>query len=387
MNPRPTRALIDTRALRANLGVIQRQVGAGVAIIGVVKANCYGHDASICIPVLREGGIEIFAVATVEEAATLRSMGVDERIIVMAPPLDGQYDAFVALDAEPFVSNGHTAQRLSAAATSAGRTLACHLFVDTGMGRDGVPPADALRLLDSIRQLQGVRTVGFASHFATSDEVDNDWSHHQLRLFEAILREAQHAGHAFDLVHIANSGGVFNLPQSHFTAVRPGLSLYGFHPTQALHAASELRPVLGLRTVIGNITRFPAGAPISYGRRWWTERDTYIATLPIGYADGLFRNLTNRMSVLVGSKRRPQVGTVCMDEVMIDLGPDLDVAIGDEVIILGASGTEQIDAWELSELAGTIPYEVCTNLSARVPRVPVPHDPYASGVETTETRR
>lgn len=384
MTTRPTRALVDTGALRHNLEVIRRKVGSTVRIIGVVKANCYGHDTSICIPALRSAGVELFAVATIEEGATLRRLGLEERIIVMAPPLEGQYDAFAALDVEPFVSNRHMAERLAATAGAAGRTIACHLFVDTGMGRDGVPAGEALHLLETIGELPGLRTVGLASHFSTSDELDSDWSHRQRALFEGVLREAQDAGHRFDLVHLANSGGVFNVPDSHFTAVRPGLSLYGFHPTHALHNESDLRPVLSLRTVIANITRFPAGMPISYGRRWWTERETYIATLPIGYGDGLFRILTNHMDVIVGGRRRPQVGTVCMDEVMIDIGPEPDCAIGDEVILLGRAGNESIDAWEMAERAGTIPYEICTNLSARVPRVSVPHDPDASGFETSE---
>lgn len=376
---RPTRALIDTDALLHNLGVIRRSLRGSARVIGVVKADCYGHGASICVPVLQQGGVDIFAVATIEEAANLRQIGVEEQIVVMAPPLEGQYGDFIRLEAEPFVSNRLSAERLSTAAQALGRDARCHLFVDTGMGRDGIAPSDALDLLQTITRMPGLRTVGLASHFATSDEPGDEWSRRQLAIFEGVLRDATSRGYAFDLVHLANSGGILNIPQSHFTAVRPGLSLYGYHPTRSLHGSSDLRPVLSLRTVIGNITTYHAGVPISYGRRWWTDRRTRIASLPIGYADGFFRGLTNRMQVIVGGKRMPQVGTVCMDEVMIDLGPDTQTLIGDEVVIIGRMGAEAIDAWEVAELIGTIPYEICTSISRRVPRISLHCDPDASG--------
>jgi len=380
MNLRPTRAEINTDALRHNLALLRGTVGPHVEVVAVVKANCYGHDASICVPALRSSGVASFAVATIEEAEALRGLGVTERIMVLAPPLRGQYDAFVALDVEPFISSGRSAGEIAALARANGRLLRAHLFVDTGMGRDGVRWTDAMSLLDALAGVDGLRLTGIASHFATSDEPECDWGTTQQSRFTEIIGEATRAGYTFDMVHMANSGGILNYPLSHFTAVRPGISLYGYHPTKDLQDRSGLRPVLSLRTVIANMTRYPAGSPVSYGRRWWTSCDTWIATLPIGYADGLMRLFTNRLDVIVGGKRKPVVGTICMDEVIVDLGADTEAGEGDEVLVVGASENTVINAWDLADRVGTIPYEICTNLSSRVPRVAIPHDSDASGI-------
>jgi alanine racemase len=210
--------------------------------------------------------------------------------------------------------------------------------------------------------------VGLSSHFATSDEPEDSFTAGQMATFEAVLRAALDAGFTFRDIHIANSGGILNFPASHHNMVRPGLALYGYHPTPDRQKSSGLVPVMSLRTVIGNITRMPAGVSISYGRRYFTSADTFIATLPIGYADGLMRILTNKVSVLIGGRRYPVVGTICMDEVMVDLGNDPPVRVGDEAFLIGNSGGLAIDAWELAAQAGTIPYEICTNVSRRVPR-------------------
>lgn len=366
---RPTRALISRAALRNNVDVIRRKLPDRTRIMAVVKANCYGHDVAICLPELRGLGIDLFATASVEEARQLRSMGLTERIVVLAPPLPGQFEDFAAHDLEPFISNPGMADELAAVSRATGRRIRAHLFVDTGMGRNGAPVSEALETLCHASGLDGIEVVGFCSHFATSDELDSTFARQQLDLFDTALRRALDAGFGFTDIHLANSGGIFNYPASHYTTVRPGLSLYGYHPTPSLQKSSGLEPVLAWRTVIANLSAMPAGVSISYGRRYYTSSRTTIATLPVGYADGLTRILTNRMSALVGGRRYPVVGTVCMDEVMVDLGGAEGIEVGDEVLLIGASGAERIDAWELAESAGTIPYEICTNVSARVPRV------------------
>lgn len=367
---RPTRAIIDRTALRDNLRLIRDRLSPKTRIMAVVKANCYGHDVSICVPELLAAGADMLAVATIEEARQIRELGVSERIVVLAPPLDGQYAEFAARDAEAFISNARAAEHLAAAAAAAGRTLRAHLFVDTGMRRDGVPVTEAVETLRRCAAMPELKITGFASHFATSEEADTSFAREQLAAFEIGLRGAMDAGFTFQDIHIANSGGIFNLPTSHHTLVRPGLSLYGYHPSPEQHAASGLRPVMGLRSVVANLTRVGPGLPVSYGRRYHTPRETTIATLPIGYGDGLMRRLTNRLQVLINGRRFPVVGTICMDEVMVDLGDAAGIRIGDDAVLLGISGAERIDAWEMAMLAETIPYEICTNLSARVPRVP-----------------
>lgn len=366
---RPTRALIDLGALAGNVQVIRRRLRPETRIMAVVKANCYGHDANLCVPELRRLGIDIFATASVEEARRLRSIGVDERIVVLGPPLEGQYDDFAEHGIEALISNRRMAEALAATADRHGRRLAVHLFVDTGMGRNGAAVAEVLETLQMASDLPSLEVVGFSSHFATSDELDSPFVREQLRIFDGALRSALDAGHGFRDIHIANSGGILNVPDSHYTLVRPGLSLYGYHPTLSLQKESGLRPVMSWRTVIANMTRMPKGVSISYGRRYYTSEETTIATLPVGYADGLMRILTNRLGVLVGGRRFPVVGTICMDEVMVDLGDAEGISVGDEVLLIGESGGLGIDAWEMAEAAGTIPYEICTNVSARVPRI------------------
>ena len=366
---RPTHAAIDGEAIRSNIRLIRSIIPPGTKVMGIVKANCYGHHGHLCIPEMLAEGIDVFGVATIEEAAALRALGVRCRIAVLPPPLEGQYAMFPETGAEATISNIRMAEELDRAAAAAGVRLRVHLHLDTGMGRNGVPPADVLDLIERVQRLPALDLVGFASHLATSDEPGDGFAHRQIEIFDTTLRLALAAGHRFEEIHLANSGGIFNFPDSHYTMVRPGLALYGHHPTAELQRGSGLRAALVWRTVIGNITRMPAGSSISYSRRYYTRSETLIATLPIGYADGLMRSLTNRLDVLIGGRRYPVVGTICMDEVMVDLGSTSDIEVGDEVVLIGSSGEERIDGWEMASRAGTIPYEICTNISARVPRV------------------
>ncbi len=366
---RPTRAVIDPEALRRNIRTLRRHIPERTRIMGIAKADCYGHDATICIPAMLAEGIDLFGVATAQEAIELTRLTNGRPVVVLPPPLDAEYQLFARHDLETVLSTPEMARNMDAAARAEGRIVRAHLFVDTGMGRNGAAPGDAVELARAIGELKGLELVGIASHFATSDDPEDGFTNEQLARFEGVLRAAHDAGFSFRDIHIANSGGVLNFSRSHFTLVRPGLALYGFHPTPDRQSTSDLSPVLELRTVVANVTRMPAGVSISYSRRYYTPAATSIATLPIGYADGLMRILTNRMSVVIGGRRYPVVGTICMDEIMVDLGPNPEVLIGDEAIVIGERGTERIDGWELALRAETIPYEICTNISKRVPRV------------------
>lgn len=364
-----TQAVISRAALRNNLGVIRRTIPPTTRVMGVVKANCYGHSTPICVPVLRDEGIDLFGVANVAEGEQLRQSGIDETIVVLGPPIPGMMHAYGQHRLEAFVSNARMAAQL-AESTPVGASMNVHLFVDTGMARNGAHPDDAVELLRFINGLPQLNIVGIASHFATSDEPENTFTRQQLGLFDSTLRRATDAGFRFRDVHMANSGGIFNLPDSHYSVVRPGLSLYGYHPTESRQASSGLIPVMELRTHVANVTRFPAGVSVSYGRRYFTQQETEIATLPIGYGDGLMRTLTNKLNVLIAGTSFPVVGTICMDEVMIDLGLSSGVQPGEKAVLIGTSGERQIDAYQLANTVGTIPYEICTNISARVPRIP-----------------
>jgi alanine racemase len=366
---RPTHAIIDLDALRHNLGVIRSHLLPQTEIMAVVKADCYGHSAALCVPELLTQGIRRFAVATVEEGVALRAIGLRERITVLAPPLDGQYQELAEHDLEPLISSVSMARELHNVALASGRRLRAHIFVDTGLARNGMAPQDVLESLRTISTLDGVEIIGLCSHFACSDEPDNLFNQEQIRTFSDLIHATTEAGFTFQDVHLSNSGGILHFPEAQHTLVRPGLALYGYHPTQNEQKQSGLQPVMALHTVVANIWPMAAGRSISYGRRYFTTAETRIASLPVGYADGLMRVLTNRLQVLIAGRRVPTVGTICMDEVMADLGDDNDIAVGDDVIIIGRQGDQLIDAWELAEAAGTIPYEICTSISARVPRI------------------
>jgi alanine racemase len=366
---RPTHAVIDLDALRNNLGVIRSHLAPQTEIMAVVKADCYGHSAALCVPELLAHGVRRFAVATVEEGEALRALGLRERITVLAPPLEGQYQVLAEHDLEPLISSVQMAETLHHVAISSGRKLRAHLFVDTGLARNGMPLQDVVESLGTMAAFDGVEVTGLCSHFACSDEPDNPFNQEQIRKFSDVVHTTTEAGFTFQDVHLSNSGGILHFPEAQHTLVRPGLALYGYHPTRNAQQQSRLQPVMTLHTMVANIWPMSAGRSISYGRRYFTTADTRIASLPIGYADGLMRVLTNRLEVLIAGRRVPTVGTICMDEVMIDLGTDDDIDIGDDVIIIGRQGDLEIDAWELAEAAGTIPYEICTSISARVPRI------------------
>jgi alanine racemase len=365
---RPTHALIDREALRSNIRLLRRRLEPEARLMAVVKANCYGHGVEHCVPLMREEGVDIFGVATAEEGIGLREFGVTERVVVLPPPLRGQVGIYVRHDLEALLSEAPIADELAAAAAAAGRVLRAHLHIDTGMTRNGIDPAGAVDLMRRLSAHRSLEIVGVASHFATSDEVDGEFARVQQERFDGAIAALADAGFRFAETHLSNSGGVLNLRRAQYTMVRPGLALYGYHPTQERQSASGLVPVMSVVTAVGGVKRIEAGVPVSYGRIWSAPRATTIATLPIGYADGLMRALSGRLDVLIGGRRYPAVGRISMDETMIDLGPDSAVEPGDPVVIIGRSATESITAWDLAEAAGTIPYEICTNLSSRVPR-------------------
>ena len=368
---RPTQAHISRSALAANIALLRSRIPRATRILGVVKADCYGHGVPLCLPTMIDAGIEIFGVATVNEAQDLRDLGFAGRILLLTTPFELERLDIARLDLETLVSDATTALWLSATAGATGRTLRIHLYADTGMTRNGVAPEEAPDLAAYVGRLDGLHMQGIASHLATSEEPDSSFARLQIDRFDAMVCRLGETGHAFEDVHIANSGGILNFPESHYTMVRPGISLYGYHPNPDMQSGSGLEPVLSLRTVLSSIRSVPADTPISYGCRYRTAEPTLIATLPIGYGDGLLRGLGGKMEVLIGGERFAVAGTICMDEIMVDLGPRAQASVGEEAIIIGRSGGEEITAWDLAVPIGSIPYEITTSLAPRVPRVAV----------------
>ncbi len=364
---RPTSASVDLDALRHNLRVARARVGPGVRVLAAVKGDAYGHGAVACARALEAGGVDAFGVALVEEGAQLRDAGIVAPVLCLGGVgRDGAPEA-VARDLVPVLYDEGDAERLDAAAMASGRPVGVHLKVDTGMGRLGVPMPHWGHFLDRLAGFSWLRVDGLLTHFAESESPDPTFTLEQGRRFREALRQARERGFHPSLLHTCNSGGLLTRPDLHFDMVRPGILLYGVLPGPGLSA--DLRPVMRVTTRVLFVKDLPTGASVSYGRRFMTRRPSRIATLPMGYADGYPRVLGNRAEVLVQGRRCPLVGTVCMDLCMVDVTdvPEV-VESGDEVVLLGAAGTERITAEELAGHAGTIPYEVLCGFSERVPR-------------------
>ena len=371
----PTRALIDLDALTHNLRLLESLVG-GRPLWPAVKANAYGHGAAIVARHLAALGCDTLCVAHLAEAAHLRRAGVEATVILLSPPLPEQAEAVVAGGFEPAVCTLALATALGEAAARQGREVAVHLIVDTGMGRFGIAPEEVAAFLESCRGLSRLRVRGITSHFPRADEADKDYSLAQLERFVAVAGVARKRG--VEVAHMANSAAILDLPGAHLDAVRPGIALYGLAPSAAIAnpRARELRPVLEWRSKIAFLKEVPAGAGLSYGHDYHANRPSLIATVPVGYGDGLHRALSGNCVFLVGGKRCPQVGRITMDQSMLDVTALRGrVAIGDDAVVIGRQGEAKIAVEELAASLGTIAYEVVTAIAARVPRRAVGGDP------------
>jgi alanine racemase len=338
--------------------------------MAVVKADGYGHGA---IPVARaalSAGASWLGVATPEEAAPLRAAGISARILVLGPIAAEQVPLVAAHDLDQCVSDLSQVEALSREAVSRGCTVRLHLKVDTGMGRVGLPPRAARPAVERIAAMRGIRLVALMTHFADSDAADPRFTLEQLTQFESVVQNLREAGIGISLRHAANSGALIRHPGTRLDLVRPGIMLYGYSPCAVQRPDDPLLvPALRLRTAISHLKDLAAGGTVSYGRTFVAPRDMRIATLPIGYADGLSRLLSGRGHALVRGQRVPIVGRVCMDMTMVDVTHVSGVVVGDEAALIGRQGSEEITADEVAERQGTISYEVLCRIGPRVPRI------------------
>jgi alanine racemase len=364
---RPTFAEIDLGAIRHNVKELGSHVDSGVELLAVVKANAYGHgDAEVANAAL-EAGANRLGVALVEEGVRLREAGIDAPIVLLIQATSEASDVIVAHDLTPSVSTIEAAQTLNDAAARAGRTLDVHACVDTGMHREGAPLDIGVDFVEGVAKLPNVYVEGLWSHFAMGELDEHPFTARQVELFADLCERVAQRGIDVPRRHLTSSASIVLYPDAHFNLVRMGLMLYGLYPAPSLEERSTLRPAMSLRSAVGLVRRVPAGEGVSYGLTFAPERDTTIVTIPIGYGDGFPRLLSNTGSVLIGGKRRPIAGRVTMDTVMADVGDD-DVATGDEVVLIGAQGAEEIRATEIAALAQTINYEVVCSVGPRVPR-------------------
>ncbi len=364
---RPTWVEVDLDALRFNLRAVRRCVGPSVGVLAVVKANAYGHGAVPCARTLAAAGASALGVATVEEGAELRGAGIRVPVVVFGLAQTEEAPAVVRNRLQPTVVLPAQARALSRAATAARRRVSVHLKVDTGMGRIGVRPEAAGALARTLRRLPGVEVAGVFTHFAHADGRDRGLMRDQ----QARLETAAAAVRAVwprVRVHAANSAAVIEAPATHYDLVRPGLMLYGLYPAPRLRGLVALRPVLRWVTRIIQVKTVPAGTGLSYGHTFVTRRPSRIATLPVGYADGLDRALSNRGRVLIGGRACPLVGRVCMDMCLADVTELPRAAVGDPAVLIGRQGRVGIGADELAAALGTISYEVLCAIGARVRR-------------------
>jgi alanine racemase len=366
---RPTACFVDLNALSWNFRQIRSKVGAQVKVLSMVKANGYGHGAPVIAQALAAEGSDAFGVATLEEGVELRQAGIRTPILVLAGAYPDQVDQFFNNSLTPVIHALESLKELELAVHHRRRGLTVHLKVDTGMGRLGFLAAEINSWLPKIKELKALKIEGVFSHFSHAESVEGGYTQQQLRIFQSVIERLRAEGIAPSLVHLANSAATITLPAAYFDMVRPGLMLYGIYPAPALARQICLKPVLTWKTRILQVKKVPAGSSISYGQTFVTNRESRIATLPLGYADGYPRLLSNRGEVLVGGKRAPVAGRVCMDLTMIDVTDIEKIQPGDEVVLLGRQGEAEISADEMAAWANTISYEILTSISNRVPRI------------------
>jgi alanine racemase len=329
----------------------------------VVKANGYGHGITDVSGYLVRKNVPMLGVAFTHEGVVLRESGINTPVLVF---FDRDHiTSCINHNLTPSVFDVKIARALSKEARRRNIQMPVHIKVDTGMGRVGLDMRKAEAEILKIAGLQNIRLEGIMSHFSDADLQDKDFANFQLRTFRSLVNNLKQHNITFKYVHMANSAAVLTVPDAHFNMVRPGIMLYGY----ACCERRKLKPVLTLKSSIVLLKKVPSGTPIGYGRTFTTKRKSTIATVPIGYADGYSRKLSNNGDVLINGKRSPVVGRVCMDTIMVDVTDIPDVEYTSEVVLIGKQGKERITADELAEKTGTISYEVLTSIGERVKRV------------------
>jgi alanine racemase len=376
------RAEIDLKAIAHNIKELRRITHPDARLMGVVKANGYGHGAIEVARCALQNGAEVLGVARIEEGMQIRAAGIEVPILIFGYTLPELAADLLEYDLTQTVNTHASAQVLSQTATSLKKKIKIHLKVDTGMGRLGLLAqnfqrdnsvalnADAIEETLAIAGLEGLELEGIFTHFATADSADKTSAEDQLDLFMRFLNRLREAGLEPPFRHAANSAALIDMPQSHLDMVRPGIASYGLYPSDEVNKKHvSLKPAMALKAKIIHLKKVPAGFKVSYGSTHKTPRATTIATIPIGYADGLNRLLSSNGQMLVHGHRAPIIGRVCMDLTMLDVGHIDNVQMGDEVVIFGHQGNDAITVDEIASSLNTINYEIVSTITARVPRV------------------
>ncbi|MBI5327555.1 MAG: alanine racemase [Deltaproteobacteria bacterium] len=375
MESRPTFAIIDTGAIKSNYVWLKKNIAKDAEILAVVKADAYGHGAVETAKALERApagggcGCNFFGVAICEEGIELRKAGIKASIVILGGVYPSQIKDAVKYDLTPVVFDIETARRINNLSKKTGRHTKVHIKIDTGMGRLGLLPYQVAPFFHELKGLANLDIEGILSHFSEADEEDKRFSHKQAGIFLQTIKIVRKIGFNPRLLHIANSAAIVGHMNSHFNLVRPGIMLYGAYPAAHMIGKIKLKPAMRLVSQVVQLKKAPKGFPVSYGRKYITKKDSVIAAIPIGYGDGYPRHLSNNGQVLIRGQRARVAGMVCMDITMVDVTHIKDVSQGDEVVLIGRQGNDEITADELAEKAGTISYEILCGITSRVPRV------------------
>lgn len=369
---RPAWVEIDLRKLDQNIKNIIGKANPA-EVIGVIKADAYGHGAVKCAEVLRNNGVKTFAIATLKEAIQLREAGAKEEIIILGLTPDMYADVLVDYDITPVVCSSSNAKVISDAAQTKGKTLEALIAVDTGMGRIGYLADDVEHAIPDIRkisQLPHLKIKGLFSHMATADAYDKGFSTQQEAKFNAFYQAMVDGGIDVPMRTLANSASIMELPTVHFDAVRPGIILYGCYPSNEVdRSLLQIQQVMSVKANIVHLKDVPIGFSCGYGRKFIATKPSRIATLTLGYADGYPRPYSPNAKVIVNGIVCPVAGNICMDQCMVDVTNVPNVRVGDEVIVMGSDGVNTISAEDIAEATGTISYEICCAFGQRLPKV------------------
>ncbi len=358
----PITATINISALAHNLSELRRWIDPSCDILAVVKANAYGHGSTMIAKCLVDLGIQRFGVATVQEGSALRKEGITLPILVMGGLTSSQLPELMFHRLTPVLTNEEITCQLAETLEPHLMPYPVHIKVDTGMHRLGFSPKSVVSFLDSQPFKESLHVEGLMTHLADADNPSTDWTRDQLGQFQTVLHQLSSAGHSIRTIHAANSAGIMYHRTSHFNMVRPGLMLYGGTTRKSIHPKMALRPVMKVSSHIVHVRSVQSGETVGYGGSYQTSKPTNIAILPVGYAHGYSRSLSNKGSVLVQGHRVPIVGKICMDMMLIDVSELSEVTLGEEVVLLGQQGKEEISAEDIAECLETIPYEIMCNL-------------------------
>lgn len=366
---RPAWVEINLDHIAHNISQFKAIAGSKTEIMAVVKADGYGHGAAAVASAALSAGASSLAVAFVEEGVDLRRAGIKAPILLLGYTDPLQFSSLIDYNLTPTVFGYDTALQYSALAEAKGVTLPIHLKVDTGMGRVGLLPDEAVEVIARIYRLPGLQTLGFFTHLAAAEAVDGTYTAEQIKLFNRIIECCGEKGITFKVIHAANSAASINCPDSHYNLMRLGLAMYGLYPSAELNSGPvKLRQAMSFKSRVVLVKKMPPGSSISYGCTYRTTGEALIATIPVGYADGYSRLLSNKGQVLIRGQRAPVVGAICMDHLMVDVTSIPGVRLHDEVVLYGRQGGEEVTVEEAAALIGTVNYELLCAVDKRVSR-------------------